>query len=119
MREIKFRAYNTKEKTMGDPFTLQTAIGSRLHDGVDTEGVEYMQFTGLHDKNGKEIFEGDIVKGEWDVVNDIYISSVDFRGSSFSIEKTGLPLQWGYAYKECEIIGNIYSNPELLTNEKV
>lgn len=63
MNNLKFRAYNTVEKTMGEPFTLEEAI--RIRPLVDpTNDCVYMQFTGLHDKNGVEIYFDDYVEDE-------------------------------------------------------
>jgi len=85
--------------------------------------VELMQWTGLHDKNGVEIYEGDIVRaqmtsgvgglGEW-------IGSVDFHDFEYCIETTDL--KWPLASWKCvlkaEVIGNIYENPELLSDKR-
>ena len=126
MRQIKFRAWDL-HNMITDIYVIDfSEVDEKeygIKDGifVHTKSNWYlvsrqfvMQFTGLLDKNGKEIYEGDVVKGDWDVVKGIEVSAVDFRGGSFAIEKTGLPLSWGYAHKECEIIGNIYENKELL-----
>lgn len=83
MREIKFRAWNKIDKEMGIPFTLDDLYQAglcQLKKKHEEENYILMQFTGLHDKNGKEIYEGDIVK-------------------------------------HCEVIGNIYENPELLKGD--
>lgn len=108
MREIKFRAWNhlTKEMDYGksvlvDFYQLNSSYDHRL-----------MQYTGLKDKNGVEIYEGDIV--------DIFGTkdSVVFSLGSFDLFNYedeyghGAPFQ---LWDECEVIGNIYENLELLS----
>lgn len=79
--------------------------------------IELMQSTGLKDKNGKEIFEGDVVdyKGRKAIIkwNGSYASFI-YR---FVDELNKRSAEWYplyLAYLKCEVIGNIYENPELL-----
>lgn len=113
-RVIKFRAWNRADKTMGHPFTLQTAIGSRSVHGVDTSSADYMQFTGLLDKNGKEIYEGDICRDSETGVNKV----VEWTKNSYQLVRvTNFARKWAAFLSRIpylEIIGNIYENPELL-----
>ncbi|HHG7972341.1 TPA: YopX family protein [Streptococcus pneumoniae] len=78
--------------------------------------IELMQSTGLRDKNGKEVFVGDIIKCTRGCLHEVYIEK-EYGGTYFG----GMPavylkdLREGYAWTEHEeIIGNIYENPELL-----
>lgn len=66
------------------------------------------QFTGLTDKNGKKIFEGDIVKiGSFMPGADDWVCAIDWDYSLFE--------EYKYVWKtKCEVIGNIHDNPELL-----
>lgn len=86
--------------------------------GVDTHADEIvlMQSTGLVDKNGKEVFVGDIIKCTRGCLHEVYIEK-EYGGTYFG----GMPavylkdLREGYAWTEHEeIIGNIYENKELL-----
>lgn len=93
------------------------------------------QFTGLFDKNGKEIYEGDIVKKTTKSgYPDEYIAEIVFRDGLFGLKRTGnygLPVgllvkesYWvdgnasGTSIHEYEIIGNVYNNPDLLANHQ-
>lgn len=94
------------ECNFDDPF-LPASFGSVL---VDNDYV-VMQFTGLLDKNGKEIYEGDILQirqnQQWFSGKEIY--EVSYKDGYFE-NFTG--------YKDSEIIGNIYESPELLSTNQ-
>jgi hypothetical protein len=65
-----------------------------------------MQFTGLHDKNGKEIYEGDIVGSSWGYPHS-KVGIVDFENIIYAKHECVIP-------DDLEVIGNIYEHPELL-----
>lgn len=126
-REIKFRAWDKENKLMfphklidqydKDDFMLWGDIFS----GQD-KTVELMQFTGLKDKNGKEIYEGDVVRyttphldhpRDFKIVfNDGMFCQIELspRGYVDEGEEAGMWIDW----EDITIIGNIYENPELL-----
>lgn len=146
MREIKFRAWdgekmvevaelhlNTKELLVDDEEWL-----SMCHSPL-------MQFTGLHDKNGREIYDSDIVKyhmvrsygdhydpvtlgfigTDWDVdadiigkvsiwpSNGVMMTNVITNDPDMFCKKYPVPKRWHVTH-DCEVIGNIFENPELL-----
>lgn len=128
MREIKFRCWDTENKQMLKVQELDfedTFYGGRLsiradmyNDYFDIEDMILMQYTGIKDKNGKEIYEGDIIKicaeglgGEaiGKIVYDEYDLAFVLRNE---IEELSEYL-W-YAEQQIEVIGNIYDNPKLL-----
>jgi len=126
MREIKFRAWNEGHKKMFEVLSLFPPL-NRLqlqgqNNAIPLYCVKLMQYTGLHDKNGKEIYEGDIIKttffdfyngkafkanightcygdGCYFIMTDGHSSNILFR----SLTADNL-----------EVIGNIWENPELL-----
>jgi hypothetical protein len=110
MREIKFRAWINSEKRMVyDSFSVN-ANGEISTWGIFAH-VIVMQFTGLHDKNGKEIYEGDIV--EYENNNAGYGRprheeiSRDIIPCILEHEEYDRKLYW----VDGEVIGNIYANP--------
>lgn len=123
-REIKFRA-----KALDGPWEygeLHLKNCRHPHIHTDARATIYIdpktvgQFTGLHDKNGKEIYEGDIVSdikgkmkvdGEW--VDQTEIFAVEYHGAAFNISHLSL-----VSNDSVEVIGNIHDNPELLKGGK-
>ena len=87
---------------------------------VEFDEITLMQSTGLVDKNGKEVFVGDIIKCTRGCLHEVYIEK-EYGGTYCG----GMPAVYlkdlgeGYAWTEHEeIIGNIYENPELLEDEE-
>lgn len=124
----KFRAWLKKEQKMDNYIDHISWLEDELYcigDGitymVSAEDLVLMQSTGLVDKNGKEIFEGDILdyRGRKALVrwHGSYASFI-YR---FVDELQNRNTEWKplyLAYMKCEIIGNIYENPELLEDIK-
>ncbi|NOQ31823.1 MAG: hypothetical protein GQ570_11935 [Helicobacteraceae bacterium] len=126
-REIKFRAYNKKTKKMVDAERLKAMSVFALEEKLsiddfivlpNSEDYPLMQYTRLKDKNGKEIFEGDIVKGSA-YEKEIYTGVVEFYDASFIMKIDGSK---GYyrlnkmTFQTLEVIGNLYENKELLND---
>ena len=124
MREIKFRMwYDNRMLYMNNMFHCYGQLGfSNEHyvdlGAYDKEECELMQYAGLKDKNGKEIYEGDIVKLISFIVNDNleydeFIVPVIFDEGCFQAKGSGL-LAHCIGPNKLEVIGNIYENKELL-----
>jgi len=114
-REIKFRAWDIDNKVMFYPFQIQfkkTGVSVR-NDKLHLLNCELMQFTGLLDINGLEIYEGDILQScEPDIV---CVVSYNNEWAKFqAINKKGDVGIDTTKWWAREIIGNIYQNPELL-----
>ena len=131
-REIKFRAWSNRNKRMYcDPITVlyclaqqqahdtnSTTPGAMSIDHAKSFGMIWMQYTGLKDKNEKEIYEDDVVEFiSYGVTFKEHVTWSDFwhetqmgdvhSGAGFEISNLSNS-------DECEIIGNIHENPELL-----
>jgi len=115
MREIKFRAWDKKNKKM-DMFAHNRAyFGSRAENPKAFDDIILMQYTGLKDKNGKEIYEGDIVKYCEEYIQEDLIKwsngIIEYGGSGFKIDGKG---ELDFYGDDIEIIGNVYQNKDLL-----
>lgn len=140
MRDIKFRCWDTENKEMldvqeldyADSYNGQPMIRTTMYnDYFDTEEIILMQYTGLKDKNGKEIYEGDIVRtfalrqyingyvkynndrGRFDIG---WMSEIEkYKNNGF----VGSLSCMTNDYDCLEIIGNIYENQGLLEKEGI
>ena len=139
MREIKFRAWDKVKGEMCDEvFALALGQSIGVHRDNPTllwDNAELMQYTGLKDKNGKEIYEGDIVKGEFWVGEDIglvkfgehsimtghdneYDSSIDAPAYGYFVDLSPHSECSLVDTQDLEVIGNIYENPGLLEGSR-
>ena len=161
MREIKFRAWNKKKKIMvyedednssqyldGWMASDVQVLNQTLNYEYVLEKYEFMQYTGLKDKNGKEIYEGDIIltqpfrdkpfshKFKEKRLRGIVVynikcgknfvgepDKIKYWGAEWNVDiidkkdyKKYCNFSWG-SFFECEVIGNIYENSELLKED--
>lgn len=142
MREIKFRIWDIDEKKFivneidrlgcGDTKKCMSERVDFENNSVEINADEryiFSEYTGLEDKNGKEIYEGDIIKFEdcsIDGTKEFYnIGVIEREGkrdelviSQLLFEKTYFTENYmdfiDQTFEVCEVIGNIYENPELL-----
>lgn len=147
-REIKFRAWDSLENRWYEPtfegyrgkieeimlsprgrLTMRT-MTELIDESMFPNRFELMQYTGLHDKNGREIYEGDILKvtGE---DSESYVATVKWFGDEGypAFDLAGIPETRFYdanvlatifqgGVETCEVIGNIFENPELLEGKQ-
>ena len=115
VREIKFRAWGPNTKHM---WSWEESQGCSIKGFFNGGGESIqMQFTGLKDKNGKEIYEGDIVCPDKNNQNEKTVGSVEWHEqlACFIVRyKDGTGWK---SFIEMEVIGNIYENPELLRKD--
>lgn len=131
MREIKFRCWDKELEKYLDQEIFITSKGIIFDEigGYTKDSIIIEQYTGLKDKNGKEIYEGDILTStiypyKNDYGNMLYVGIVEYEPPSFYrtyhlVDKTrrgisngiGEPLEYT---ESLEVIGNIHENPELL-----
>ncbi|QTR81160.1 hypothetical protein JC777_00290 (plasmid) [Bacillus cytotoxicus] len=110
MREIKFRVWDKESKYFLEGDIIRDCIIGKF---IDNPEREVMQYTCLKDKNGKEIYEGDIVK----VSGHPFV--VDGKYKVYYNEHMELSCGSYHMFRMknwAEVIGNIYENPELLKN---
>lgn len=111
-REIKFRAWNKETKQM---ISWNSMLELRnLHKLLTLNFVEVMQYTGLKDKKGKEIYEGDIVQR-----GVILFDRGKFQGY-YTESNGGIAENWEddlYQERDIEVVGNMFENPELMRGD--
>lgn len=133
-REIKFRAWDKRNKKMLKVAGVElisgreiVSVGTLLPDEVvygkvNGSNLSLMQYTGIHDKNGREIYEGDIVhaydqepdRDEPDYRGSEATGIVEFNGSMFMLDDD-IVLDYPPIL---EVIGNIFENTEMLEEEQ-
>ena len=144
---FKFRVWHKKRKKMYDVLHFHTQTWDHggewvtakgfniitqqdIHIQVEPKDGVIMQCTGIKDKNGKLIYEGDIVSvkvetqdffGEDEYYSENYKGEIIFEKGEIAIDvidTTKHPISLYYHTKDCEIIGNIYENSELILEDK-
>ena len=111
-RELKFKLLDVKNNKFwvdGKGWDLYSLFVAYREQIADTKNYQLIQFTGLLDKNSKEIYEGDIVKiGGEEILSwgqEVFlVEHEDYYFKPFN----------HYCSKNCQVIGNIFQNPELL-----
>lgn len=119
---VKFRAWLKKEQKMDNEIDHISWLEDELYcigDGitymVSAEDLVLMQSTGMVDRNGNIIFEGDIVKMAKDVYSEpTYYEVVRHRGGAYRLESKQHGCELWLRHNDCEVVGNIYENKELL-----
>lgn len=127
MREIKFRAWIGQEMEYSVGVSPEGAFYCGGVDPKDTaclrttlycQNTPVMQFTNLKDKNGKEIYEGDIVKHyDGQILQVIWNNERWGYWTLMQLDKAN-EWRWYHEASDIEIIGNIYENPELLKGDQ-
>ncbi len=125
MRDIKFRVWFDDEMlSLSEAMHKEFAVVQHNYSGgfdieKGFEGVELMQYTGLKDKNGVEIYEGDILMLHSDKPEYNAVVSWNYECASFGCYQASDKKKVVYCDHLCgaklvEVIGNIYQNPELI-----
>jgi uncharacterized phage protein (TIGR01671 family) len=118
-REIKFRAWSMDMTGEFNVYEWET-IKSTFASFIDDDATILMQYTGLKDKNGVEIYEGDILKSDkgvlfkvlWGKDRGRYYAITNNVYSKSNKKYFAKGMLW--IKEHCEVIGNKYENPELL-----
>jgi uncharacterized phage protein (TIGR01671 family) len=115
-REIKFRAWDNELDCMNTDIQKETVLGEWLEE---KERFTVMQYTGLKDKNGVEIYEGDILEHAYGIKARVVfvVEHAAFLAHYIINDNAEYDYLEESRMKDVEVIGNIYENPELLEGE--
>ena len=127
MREIKFRAWDLKTKTMHTVENINfcgretVTVQYNPVKKICLDSVLLMQYIGAKDKNGVEIYEGDIIRHQ----TGKYGTDFEIKWSPILCGFTAMQIESGHPSPQLnqgtmcyfEVVGNIYENPELVSNE--
>ncbi|CDN24250.1 prophage P1 protein 30 [Lacticaseibacillus rhamnosus] len=131
-REIKFRVWDHNTDTMMIPDNFEFCdgeicwidagreAGPKSGNDGDPGQFEIMQYVGLHDKNGREIYEGDVLDiGLRNQDGKPVIAPVSYEtyAAGYVLDNGGNGI-WQRLTEDCEVIGNIFENPELLEGKQ-
>ena len=120
--KLRFRAWLKQKQKMDNEIDHISWLEDELYcigDGitymVSAEDLVLMQSTDMVDRDGKMIFEGDIVKMAKDVYSEpTYYEVVRHRGGAYRLESKQHGCELWLRHTDCEVVGNIYENKELL-----
>lgn len=130
MRDLKFKVWNVEDKKMYEPFNLYHELSENSALG-ENENIVILQFAGVKDDNGKDIYENDILKDAEGVIWEVKYVMAGFSmyctsAQLFSkvclkenTEEEQIALDIGAWWAGTEVIGNSYENPELLKDALV
>lgn len=130
MREVKYRAWDKENKKMihhpicfeAGTFTDHVGLNDLLKTFI-IRGFILLEYTGLKDCKGKEIYEGDVVKYKletsgYESLHTVGVVFLNGRFSPLPINEECEDSWYSVSIKDYEVIGTIYENPELLENKK-
>lgn len=122
MRQIKFRAWHKKwDRLINDIFLGDSEVKFPIGNTSDILDINeeysnliFQQYTGLKDKNGREIYEGDHLLSQGNMDGIDYVGTVTYceNDAKYVLENVHGRLEW-IPNNECWVKGNIYENPEL------
>ena len=119
MRDIKFRLFDKEIRKIEEVESINFNLGFAYYtdskkEKQRAENKYIMQYTGFKDKNGVEIYEGDIIKMNSKGIN--FIGYIEYNNGRYIVRRRSmLDGFYDLHIQNLELIGNIYSNPELLT----